>query len=72
MSAPNMILACMNHSWPRLLCVQVYVWDVHSCKMQYKLPGHTGSVNEVVFHPKEPIIASASSDRSIYLGELSV
>ena len=28
-----------------------------------RLPGHTGSVNEVCFHPKEPIIASVASDR---------
>mmetsp|Transcript_1901 Transcript_1901/g.2956 ORF Transcript_1901/g.2956 Transcript_1901/m.2956 type:complete len:357 (-) Transcript_1901:580-1650(-) len=48
----------------------VYVWDVHSCKMMYKLPGHTGSVNDVAFHPTEPIIGSASSDRTIFLGEL--
>ena len=32
-----------------------------------RLPGHTGSVNEVCFHPKEPIIASVASDRT---GEL--
>lgn len=30
----------------------VYIWDVHSAQLQYKLPGHHGSVNEVVFHPK--------------------
>uniref|UniRef100_A0A7S0S261 Anaphase-promoting complex subunit 4 WD40 domain-containing protein n=1 Tax=Chlamydomonas leiostraca TaxID=1034604 RepID=A0A7S0S261_9CHLO len=48
----------------------VYIWDAATCKMQYKLPGHTGSVNECVFHPQEPVIASASSDRTIFLGEL--
>ena len=37
---------------------------------RYKLPGHNGSVNEVSFHPKEPIIASAGSDKKIYLGEI--
>ena len=37
----------------------------------YKLPGHSGSVNECVFHPKEPIIGSASSDKTVYLGELA-
>lgn len=50
----------------------VYVWEESSAKLLYKLPGHTGSVNEVVFHPKEPIIASAGSDRTIYLGELAL
>lgn len=48
----------------------VYVWEASTRRLIYKLPGHTGSVNEVVFHPKEPIIGSCSSDRSIYLGEL--
>lgn len=49
---------------------QVYIWDAATCKMQYKLPGHAGSVNECVFHPVEPIIASASSDKTLFLGEL--
>jgi len=48
----------------------VYVWDVVSRRVLFKLPGHSGSVNEVAFHPKEPIIASASSDKKIYMGEL--
>merc|ERR1711939_1065832 len=34
----------------------VYVWDVASRQILYKLPGHHGSVNEVVFHPTDPII----------------
>lgn len=37
----------------------------------YYLPGHKATVNEVVFHPVEPIIASASSDKTIFLGELA-
>jgi Prp8 binding protein len=48
----------------------VYVWNAETAKMQYKLPGHAGSVNEATFHPKEPVIASASSDHTIFLGEL--
>uniref|UniRef100_T1JD28 U5 small nuclear ribonucleoprotein 40 kDa protein n=1 Tax=Strigamia maritima TaxID=126957 RepID=T1JD28_STRMM len=48
----------------------VYVWDTTSRRILYKLPGHTGSVNDVNFHPKEPIIASCSSDKQIYLGEI--
>jgi Prp8 binding protein len=50
----------------------VYIWDVASRRLLYKLPGHSGSVNEVVFHPKEPVVASAGSDRQIYLGELAL
>jgi Prp8 binding protein len=48
----------------------VYVWDVATRRILYKLPGHRGTVNETDFHPTEPIIGSASSDFSIYLGEI--
>ena len=33
----------------------VYVWDTTTRRILYKLPGHAGSVNEVDFHPFEPI-----------------
>eukprot|EP00899_Mesostigma_viride_P010093 jgi/Mesvir1/19085/Mv12838-RA.1 len=49
----------------------VNIWDTTTRRLLYKLPGHNGSVNEVVFHPKEPIIGSCSSDKRIYLGEIS-
>lgn len=49
----------------------VRVWDASSAKLLYHLPGHKGSVNEVIFHPTEPIIASCGSDKQIFLGELS-
>lgn len=48
----------------------VYIWDTTSRRILYKLPGHTGSVNETAFHPNEPIIGSCSSDNQIYLGEI--
>ena len=49
----------------------VHVWDVASGELTYSLPGHSGSVNEVSWSGSEgSIICSASSDRSIYLGEL--
>jgi Prp8 binding protein len=48
----------------------VYIWDTTSRRILYKLPGHAGSVNEVDFHPFEPIVASGSSDKRIYLGEI--
>lgn len=48
----------------------VYVWDTTSRRLLYKLPGHTGSVNDVDFHPLEPILVSGSSDKQIYLGEI--
>lgn len=49
----------------------VHIWDVPSGQELYYLPGHKSTVNEVVFHPKEPIVASASSDKTIFLGELA-
>lgn len=49
----------------------VFVWDFATSRVEYRLPGHAGSVNEVDFHPKEPILASGSSDKHIYLGELA-
>ena len=49
----------------------VYVWSADGT-LQYKLPGHKGSVNEAVMHPKEPIVASCSSDSTIYMGELAL
>ena len=49
----------------------VNIWDAASRKLLYKLPGHNGSVNDATFHPTEPIIASASSDKNLFLGELA-
>ena len=52
----------------------VYVWDASAAgghgRILYKLPGHLGSVVEVAFHPSQPIIASCSADKKIYLGEI--
>ncbi|GAQ79803.1 U5 snRNP-specific protein-like factor and related proteins [Klebsormidium nitens] len=46
------------------------IWDIESSRLVYKLPGHLGSVNEAAFHPKEPIIGSCSSDKTLFLGEI--
>lgn len=48
----------------------VYVWDFSNTNVLYKLPGHKGSISEVPFHPRESVIASGGSDKSIFLGEL--
>ncbi|KAG8758810.1 hypothetical protein FRC14_007309 [Serendipita sp. 396] len=48
----------------------VTVWDVETTKIQYKLPGHKGTVTCVDFHPKEPIILTGSKDTTLLLGEL--
>jgi len=47
----------------------VCIWDVSTRKMIFKLSGHNSAVNEVVFHPKLPMIGSCSSDRQIYLSD---
>lgn len=33
----------------------VYIWDAQFRRILYKLPGHQGSVNDVQFHPIQPI-----------------
>ncbi|RDB19809.1 U5 small nuclear ribonucleoprotein [Hypsizygus marmoreus] len=50
----------------RMVCI----WEVESGKIQYKLPGHKGTVTAVDFHPKEPIILTGSKDGTMLLGEL--
>jgi len=48
----------------------VNIWDMRQLQLAYRLPGHTGSVNEICFHPKEPIVASMASDKLVFMGEL--
>ncbi|KAM7543119.1 hypothetical protein Aperf_G00000014301 [Anoplocephala perfoliata] len=50
----------------------VHVWDTKTRNLIYKLPGHSASVNETAFHPLEPILISAGSDKKIFLGELAL
>jgi WD40 repeat protein len=33
----------------------LYIWDFESGKINYKLPGHNGSINDIAFHPMEEI-----------------
>ncbi|KXS12333.1 WD40 repeat-like protein [Gonapodya prolifera JEL478] len=49
----------------------VLVWNVDTRKIVYKLPGHKGVVTEVGWHPKEPIVLSCSTDKTMYLGEVN-
>merc|ERR1712060_215059 len=46
------------------------VWKVETSELLHRLGGHTGSVNEVALHPEGGVIASASSDKTVWLGEL--
>ncbi|RZB40011.1 WD40 domain containing protein [Asbolus verrucosus] len=48
----------------------LYIWDTTSRRIVYKLPGHNGSVNDVDFHPSEPVVVSGASDKQVYLGEI--
>ena len=45
------------HLFTFVLCIFrfVYVWDAVTQRLEYKLPGHLGSVNDIHFHPNEPI-----------------
>ena len=47
----------------------VYLWNVETGEVLEKLGGHHGSVNETAFHPEANIIASGSSDKTIFIGE---
>jgi len=49
----------------------VHIWDEFTGNELYTLPGHAGCVNSVIFHPMENVIASASSDKTIFVGELA-
>ena len=40
----------------------LYIWDTTSRRILYKLPGHAGSVNDVAFHPTEPIGKSRAQE----------
>jgi len=71
----NLLRCAWSHDGEKVACGSsdqiVHVWDVASSEELYYLPGHKGSVNEVHFHPKEPILGSASSDKTIFLGEIA-
>ncbi|KAJ3093125.1 hypothetical protein HK102_007964 [Quaeritorhiza haematococci] len=49
----------------------VVIWDTATRKIAYKLPGHKGCVNEVDWHPREPIVVSCSNDKTLLLGEIN-
>jgi Prp8 binding protein len=70
----NLLRVAWSPDGKRISCgsadKHVYIWDLATRKIIYRLPGHLGSVNEVDFHPIEPIIASCSSDKTVFLGEI--
>jgi Prp8 binding protein len=70
----NLIRPCWATDGSQIACGSadrsVVIWQVESKKILYKLPGHKGCVNDVDWHPKEPIIMSASTDKTLFLGEV--
>ncbi|KAI9486792.1 MAG: U5 small nuclear ribonucleoprotein 40 kDa protein [Benjaminiella poitrasii] len=70
----NLIRPCWSTDGSQIACGSadrsVVIWEVSSRKILYKLPGHKGCVNDVDWHPKEPIVMSASTDKTLYLGEV--
>ena len=49
------------------------IWEFDSGDLISKLGGHNASLNQASFHPKlKNIIVSASSDRTLNLGELEL
>ena len=46
----------------------VNVWDAETGKIEHRLGGHHGSVNETSLHPTKNIVASGSSDKTVFIG----
>lgn len=55
----NLIRPCWSPDGLHIMCGSgdrtVVVWAVSSSRIIYKLPGHKGCVNQVDWHPNEPI-----------------
>ncbi|KAI9484764.1 small nuclear ribonucleoprotein 40kDa [Zychaea mexicana] len=70
----NLITPCWSTDGTQVACGSadrtVVIWEANSGKILYKLPGHKGCVNDVDWHPKEPIVMSASTDKTMLLGEV--
>lgn len=49
----------------------IHLWETTNYQEVCGWGGHRASINTVIIHPEEPIIASCSSDKSIILGEFT-
>ena len=43
----------------------IKLWDLQAGKLMKELPGHSGAVNALEFHPSECLLASGSADKTI-------
>lgn len=70
----NLLRACWDNEGKKIGAGggdgTVTVWEAKSGKMLQKLPGHKGTVNDVRFSPDGSMVLSASTDRTMLLGEL--
>lgn len=70
----NMIRACWDPEGKRVAAGggdgTVTVWEAGSGKLVTKLPGHKGAVNDVAISAEGGMVVSASSDRTMLLGEM--
>jgi WD40 repeat protein len=46
---------------------KIYVWDVKTSKVKYKLEGHKGIISDVVFSPVSSVLLSGGSDDTVRL-----
>lgn len=70
----NLIHPCWSPCGDFIACGSadrtVLIWKLSTGKICYKLPGHKGCVNGVAWIGN--VVASAGSDKNVYLGELDV
>lgn len=46
---------------------KIFVVDIKSAKLSFTIPGHTDTVNDIVFSPNKQNIATASYDKKIFI-----
>ncbi|KXT05771.1 hypothetical protein AC578_1023 [Pseudocercospora eumusae] len=70
----NLIRSCWDSEGKRVAAGggdgTVTIWNSKDGRMLHKLPGHKGTVNDVRISPDGSMILSASTDRTMLLGEL--
>ena len=47
-----------------------YVWDTDTGELIHSIAGHLGAVTDVAFHPQTDILATASRDKTVIIGNL--